>query len=128
RSRSVNNAETFWMLPGTFQIGLACTFKKGALFLFEAVRVAATVYPLPRHLKRHIKQEGEIRLHVWVNPFLKHCNALLAQLAAAALIGVTGVGETIAHHPGSRFQGRRDAGLKMLVAGGKYQQGFGTNV
>src|SRR5690606_40618839 len=94
RSRSVNNAETFWMLPGTFQIGLACTFKKGALFLFEAVRVAATVYPLPRHLKRHIKQKGEIRLHVWVNPFLKHCNALLAQLAAAALIGVTGVGET----------------------------------
>ena len=51
-------------------------------------------------------------------------NALDAQFAAATLIGESGVGKPITHHPLPSLQGRLNHSLKMLGARGKHEQGF----
>jgi len=73
---------------------------------------------------RQIEQQGEVRRDAGAGPGFERGDALHRLAAAAALVGVAGIGETIAQHPASGLQCGRDALAHQLRARGEHHQQF----
>ena len=105
---------------------MAHTGEEVGFLLLKAVFIAAAFDTRQRNLQRHVEQDGEAGTKVALHPLFELGNIGLRQAAAAALVGEGGIGETVGHHGYAVLQRGQDNAVDMLGAGGKHEQGFGT--
>lgn len=109
---------------GAGLVGRARAFEEGRALALEAVGLARIGQARPRHRQRHVEQPGAVGT-AGLHPGFQRRHAGGAQAAAAALVGVGGVGVAVADHPGATRQRRLDHLVQVLAAGGEHQQGLG---
>ncbi len=79
-------------------------------------------------LDRQIEQERQVGLQVRMHPGFELNEFFPVKTAATALIGVSGVAETIADDPVAARQRRFNDLRQVFPAGSEHQQGFGFEV
>ena len=120
---------------GDLVVLLPDTAEEGVLLLLEAVfvwcrswasrRVVAAAGALQAAFERGQQQEGEVGLHVAADEPVEIEHHLGAELAAAALIGLSGVGEAVAEHDLARVESRLDDLGDGLGAVGEHEGHLG---
>ena len=89
-----------------------------------AERKIASARALATLRHAQIQQQGEPRLQAH-HALFEFGDEIRGQPAAAALVGVAGIGEAVADHPGATRQRRLDGFAHVLRPRGEHQQQFG---
>src|SRR6476469_4409799 len=106
---------------------------EGAAFLLKTIFVIRGKFglltvPLPRALDAVVKvrhhQDGQVRLQVMTQYFVQLQYSLGAQLASAALIGLTGISKTITQDPLALLERRQDLLVNVLRAVSEHKRHF----
>uniref|UniRef100_A0A0S6YYI3 Uncharacterized protein n=1 Tax=Mizugakiibacter sediminis TaxID=1475481 RepID=A0A0S6YYI3_9GAMM len=124
RLRGVEHAEAPRERGGARAVGGAHAFEERVFLAFDAVGVAASGGARAAVADRQVEQQRQVRLQVLGRPTLQLADARLRLAAAAALVGVAGVGEAVAQHPAARRQRGPDHLAHQLRARGEHQQQF----
>ena len=94
------------------------------MFAFDAIRNPALVGPRAAHFHRQVEQQGQIRTQAIGSPAFKIGDAFPGLPAAAALVGVAGVGEAVGQYPVTTLECRTDQFAHELRARREHQQEF----
>jgi len=122
--RRVEHAEALRLTACALQIDGTHAFEELALLSLEAIgpsaplRWRARARPVPPG----VEQQRQVRLQVRMDDGHQRVDLRDGQAAAAALVGVGGVGEPIAEHPLTAGNGRSDEVVEVRGASGEHQQ------
>ncbi len=90
----------------------------------DPVRRTAPAHTLQAGLDRHVQQQGQARHDADHAPF-QFGDEVAVTAARRALVGVAGIGETIADHPATGRKRGQDGSAHVLGPAGKHQQQLG---
>ena len=105
-----------------FPIGRAYTIKEGWSFPFDAIRRTTAMRALQADFGQHVQEQGRIGLQISVHQGFGLLYGRFRNAAPAALIGVSRIGEAIAHDAFAARERRPNHLFEMLRAGGEHQQ------
>ena len=93
----------------SFEISLPHALMKIGTFLLEAIqRATSQRNALPSHIKWQIKEQGEVGLDVLMHTMLQRQKLGPIQTASTALVGISGIAETVTDYPFTPRQGGLD--------------------
>src|SRR5439155_15662511 len=114
---------------GALAVRVAHTREKGVRLAFELIEGATCerrgIEPRARYADRHIEQERDVGLAILVDPPLEIMDARERHAMPTALIRISCVGESIAHHPIAASERRAYHELEVLAPRREHQQCLG---
>ena len=126
RPRRIDHAEALRLGGGAREERRAHALEEIVVLAFDAIRMAGRGRARARGLRATPTSSSRVRPGCDADDAaLQLGDEVRVQPAAAALVGIAGIGEAVADHPGAALQRRQDRLAHVLRARGEHQQQFG---
>jgi len=125
RASGIDDAESAWIGVRQFEIAIAHAVEELRGLDFETVdRAAPRLHALEPHLHRHVEQDRAIGIEIAVHGVRDLVDEPAIDSAAATLIGMRRIGESVAEHPLAASERRTDEVVDVHLARAKHEQRF----
>jgi len=123
----VDQAHPLRLRPGNGQIPGTDGLEEFPGLGLEAIRCGSLACTRKTGGHRQIEKQGQVGTHGALDVVLEKGDAPRVDTAAAALIGIGGIRETVAEHPGSLLQGWPNLVRDVLCTRGEHEKKLGID-